>query len=693
MAYKTYPDNSNRNNLNILIIIQILTVMTTKKNNGTAVAIQTTEKANEVVTAVVVRTSENGVKKAVNIPSDLIEPSNYNARKTFDADALKELAQSISVHGLIQPITVRHKGEKGEHYEIICGERRFRACRMLKLAEIPAIVREATDEQAYDLSISENLQREDVPPMEAAEAYKRLIDTKRYDVASLALQFGKSEKHVYQTLKLCELIKDIAKLVKAGKLTASAGIVISKYDKKIQAEILKDRLGEDGQGDWCNISAGVLDGKIQSCYTNNLENYLFDKTPCLKCPHNSTNFDLFATGSGCGRCADKKCLDTKNTAYLVAQAEEVALHDPKLVFIGEQYGYENEATQKVRKGGYEFKNVHTYNLSRYPTAPSVPQSADFAKPEDFAKAQDKYGKEQERYTKQTAHLDELKEQGKIRVYAEIGGKGIKLHYKEVASKDTKSNEQLIADLTAKKKRNTELQAEKTAEGVKELLRTDELPQSAFTADEETAMYFFMLSKLRRSHYRAVGLKENDYYGYLTDEKKLQIASTLTEEQKTVIRRDYLYSHLTERTSTVADTKGGLLLAFAKQYLPKKTAEIEATHAEDYGKKNARLDERIAGLKKTEKQAKADAKAKKQEQPTKAEKTAKMVGKSADKAKKATTAKPKEQAKDAPKGKSTKQTAKVAEQPKAIPTPTPTAGTIHLVTVPPKGKTAEVGTAI
>lgn len=663
--------------------------MKTIKNNGTAVAVQTTEKANEVVTAVVVRNPENGVRKAVNIPADLIEPSNDNARKTFDADALKELAQSISVHGVIQPITVRRKGEKGEHYEIICGERRFRACRMLKLAEIPAIVREATDEQAYDLSISENLQREDVPPMEAAEAYKRLIDTKRYDVASLALQFGKSEKHVYQTLKLCELIKGIVKLVKVGKLTASAGIVISKYDKKIQAEILKDRLGEDGQGEWCSISAGVLDGKIQNCYTNNLENYLFDKTPCLKCPHNSTNFDLFATGSGCGRCADKKCLDAKNTAYLVAQAEEVALHDPKLVFIGEQYGYENEATQKVRKGGYEFKNVHTYNLSRYPTAPSIPQSADFAKPEDFAKAQDKYGKEQERYTKQTAHLDELKEQGKIRVYAEIGDKGVKLHYKEVASKDTKSNEQLIADLTAKKKRNTELQAEKTAEGVKQLLRTDELPQSAFTTDEETAMYFFMLSKLRRSHYKAVGLKENDYYG-LTDEKKLQIASTLTEEQKTVIRRDYLYSHMTERTNTVADTKGGLLLTFAKQHLPKKTAGIEATHAEDYGKKNARLDERIAGLKKAEKQAKADAKEKKEEQPAKAEKTVKTIGKTADKAKKA-TAKPKAQAKDASKAESTKQTTKVAEQPKVIPTPT--AGTVHLVTVPPKGKTAEVATAV
>lgn len=195
--------------------------MTAIKNNGTAVTVA--EKANEVVTAVVVSTPDNGQHKGVNIATDLIEPSNYNARKTFDADALKELAQSISIHGLIQPITVRCKGEKGDHYEIICGERRFRACRMLKLVEIPCIVREVTDEQAYDLSISENLQREDVPPMEAAEAYKRLIDTKRYDIASLAMQYGKSEKHIYQMLKLCDLVKGIADLVREGKLTASAG--------------------------------------------------------------------------------------------------------------------------------------------------------------------------------------------------------------------------------------------------------------------------------------------------------------------------------------------------------------------------------------------------------------------------------------------------------------------------------------
>ena len=181
--------------------------------------------------------------------------------------------------------------------------------------------------------------------------------------------------------------------------------------------------------------------------------------------------------------------------------------------------------------------------------------------------------------------------------------------------------------------------------MKELLRTEQIPQSAFIQDEEIAMYFFMLSKLRRCHYPIIGLKENDYYG-LTDEKKLKIASSLTEEQKTIIRRDYLYDHLTGRTNTVADEKGSMLLAFSKQHLPEKAETIVNTHKEEYGKKNARLDERIAELKKTEKKAKAKRKGEKTEQTAKAAKHEKADGKAIK------------------KGKTAKQIVKVAERPKA-----------------------------
>ena len=590
--------------------------MKTKEQN-TAVAVKENETVKEKVA------STNNVEKAIGIASDLIEPSNYNARKTFDPEALAELAQNIKVHGLIQPITVRKKGNR---YEIICGERRFRACRMLNMTEIPAHVRELTDEQAYDLSISENLQREDVPPMEAAEAYKHLIDTKRYDIASIALQFGKSEKTIYQTIKLCDLIKDIANLVREGKLTASAGIVISKYDKKIQEAIFKERLGKDGNGDWAHYSAGVLSARIEQVYTNDLDNYSFDKTACMKCPFNSNNFDIFSNGTSSGRCAKRKCLDDKNTAHIVSQAETLAKTDPKIAFVGDPYSYGNEPMRQVKSAGYEFKNVYTYNLKGYPTTPSTPEASKYPKPEDFEKALAKYNNECAQYEKRTSELNSLKEQGRIRVYAQIGDKGIRLFYKEVSDKNAKSDSQLIAELTSKKERNNELQAEKTAESIKELLRTAQLPQSPFSPQEEQAMYFFMLSDLRRKNYKTIGLKEDDYYR-MSDEAKMKVVASLTEEQKTVIRRDYLYEYLIKSTS-VTNTKGNMLLSFAKQHLPEQTAKIEATHKQDYDKRNARLDERIDALNKAEKNAKATTKEKKQDQPAEVSKKTKTDGKNA-----------------------------------------------------------------
>lgn len=188
--------------------------------------------------------------------------------------------------------------------------------------------------------------------------------------------------------------------------------------------------------------------------------------------------------------------------------------------------------------------------------------------------------------------------------------------------------------------------------------------------------------MHRHNYKAIGLKENDYYGYLTDEKKLKIASSLTEEQKTVVRRDYLYSHLTDGTRTVGDEKGGMLLAFSKQHLPEKTEEIVSTQKEEYGKKNARLDERIAGLKEAEKKAKADTKAKKAEQTTKTEKAPKTVEKTVKKGADAT----------APKSETTqskgKEQSQVTQSEKKEGKPTPQADKVLIVGLPKAQPKAE-----
>ncbi len=655
---------------------------------GTAAAVEATKAA---------MAAGNG--KAVLIPMERIRPNSFNARRTFDHDALKELARNIETFGLIQPVSVRCVEGEGDAalYEIICGERRYRACTMLKHQSIPAIVQEVTDDQAYDLSISENLQREDVQPMEAAEAYRRLIDTKRYDVKSLALQFGKSEKHVYQTLKLCDLIPGITKLVRAGKLTATVGIVLSKYDRKIQETILKDRLGDDGKGEWCHISAAALESAVQRCYTNDLSGYRFDKTDCLKCAKNSSNYDLFADGNSCGKCADKKCLDAKQTAYLVAEAKKIAKADPKITFVENSYGSGNrhEANKKIHSAGYEFKEVQTWNLSKYPEAPVAPQSFDYKKPEEFTKAQKRYDREREQHAGQVKRLDALKDQGKIRTYARIGDEGVEILYKEVSTPDAKTNEQLVAGWKAKRERNTEIAKEKTAEEIKALLGKEQLPQSAFTAAEEAMMYYFMLSKLRSTSYKAAGLSDKDYF--MTDEKQLKLASKLTEEQKTVIRREYLYSHLTDGTVSTSSIKGGLMLAFAKLHLPEQAAKIETSYKEEYDRKNARLDERIAELSKQQErgqvhlttpsrdesaQSELDKQIKRTSAPAKQVadgKTAKAAGKA--------SAVPAE----APKALSAKTDGKAAEQPKAVKdAPAKTDGKATATTEAPKALPADKG---
>ena len=608
--------------------------MKTNKNNAAQAA---QSNNNEVMNAATTAPAY----PVVMLSTDLIEPSDINARKSFDPEALREFSQNIAEIGIIQPVTVR---QRGEGYELICGERRFRAARLLNLPEIPAIVRNLTDEEAADVSDCENLQREDLPPMEAAEALKRRLDTGRYDIASLAIRYGKSEKTIYQLLKLCDLIPGIADLVRSGKLSVASGIVVSKYETDIQEDAFTDRFGEDGRGEWCNISASALESRMKQCYTTDLDKYGFDKTDCLSCAHNSQNYDLFACSGTCGKCTNRECLQVKNTAHLIAIARSAAEADPKITFIGERYSRDNEATEAMKEQGHEIKAVETHSLQHFPTAPTAPDATKYTEPEALEQAQQTYTEQQQRYEERVQHLTEQEAQGKIRVYAKIGDNGLKHYYKEVHSKDTKTNAQLLEDMADRKKQNDRLAKEKIAVDVAELLRQNDLPATPFTPDEETMLYFFLFKSLRRTHYKAAGLKEDDYYR-LSDEKLLLHVATLTEEQKTVIRRDYLYSHLTSGTTTVADTKGGMLLSFAKLHLPELTAHTEAAHNEAYGKKNERLDERIKALKEQEKKAKKEAaKAQKEAKATaEAPETAKTKSEPAKAAKPGKTAKTKTKA--------------------------------------------------
>ena len=134
-----------------------------------------------------------------------IQPSSFNPRKYFSEPALYELAESIKQQGVLQPITVRPIADT-DRYEIVFGERRYRASVIAEMEQIPVIVSELTDDAAEDAAIAENLQREDVTPIEEANAYQRMIETGRHTVETLAVRFGKNENYIRTRLKFTALI-------------------------------------------------------------------------------------------------------------------------------------------------------------------------------------------------------------------------------------------------------------------------------------------------------------------------------------------------------------------------------------------------------------------------------------------------------------------------------------------------------
>jgi len=153
------------------------------------------------------------------VPLAAIHPNKRNPRRSFSDADLTDLAQSIREHGLVQPIIVRRRAE-GEGFEIVAGERRWRAARQAGLADIPVIVREVNDRTALELAIIENVQRADLNPLEEALGYQQLIEEHHYTQADLGQVIGKSRSHVANTLRLLKLPEEVRDMLASGLLSA-----------------------------------------------------------------------------------------------------------------------------------------------------------------------------------------------------------------------------------------------------------------------------------------------------------------------------------------------------------------------------------------------------------------------------------------------------------------------------------------
>ncbi len=268
-----------------------------------------------------------------------LKESKFNPRRDFGAAGLKELADSMRAHGVLEPLLVRPMNGQGaekqilrsaqddkkptadQKFEIVVGARRFRAAKLAKLESLPAIVRELSDTDALEIQIIENLQREDVQPLDEGLGYRALIDHAGYDVAKVAEKIGKSQSYVYQRLKLADLSKPAQKALAEGKINAGHAVQIARLQPAIQEVVLKSmRLDQGGEptvrelGEW--IQENVHRNLDKAPWKKGDASLLPKAGPCDICPKRAgTNPQAFPDLKP-QTCTDPDCFRAKGEALV-----------------------------------------------------------------------------------------------------------------------------------------------------------------------------------------------------------------------------------------------------------------------------------------------------------------------------------------------------------------------------------------
>lgn len=186
--------------------------------------------------------NEKSKDSIISIDISLIIPNKEQPRQNFEEEALEDLANSIKIYGLLQPIILRKVGKK---YEIVAGERRWRACKIAGLKEVPALIKELSQQESAKIALIENIQREDLNPIEEAMAYKKLMEDFKLTQEDVSLQVGKSRSYIANSIRLLNLDENITNFVAQGKLTTGHGkALLSIKDKNEQLKAAEKIINE-----------------------------------------------------------------------------------------------------------------------------------------------------------------------------------------------------------------------------------------------------------------------------------------------------------------------------------------------------------------------------------------------------------------------------------------------------------------
>lgn len=498
-----------------------------------------------------------------------ITPSSFNPRKSFDKDSLADLTESIRTNGVLSPICVRPTSPNGSSYEIIYGERRYRAAIDAGLSTIPAIITDVDDIDAKEIAVIENLQRENVSPIEEAAAYLQLVKDEKYNIKSLATQFGKSENYISSRLKLNDLIPDIATLLANKEISLVLALEISKLNKETQEKILRTRLSGSNLNNWKNLKPTDIITEITRQLSDDLDDFDFDKTDCKDCPDNTINALLFkADNDDCGNCTSSQCLAKKLVAHSLNKVKDLIKKYPTAKLTEERHWgiakqRRDTIVDKLKNEGYDITEDGYYNEFY-----KVPNENEDERYEDYKDTL---------ATKRVIH----------RIY--IDNNGVRLEYK-VANTKEKANvvstpTAEIATLKEKDNRNRVLSDEKIINETASLIRTEPTPSVPISSREEELLFYVLLNELNPKDKEIMGLKEALYL--LSNDDKKQLVANLTPEQKAIIIRNFLSNRLINGFAT-----NEMVKEFAQMHFPDQQKEIETRNNDIYEKRHTRLLERI-----------------------------------------------------------------------------------------------------
>lgn len=525
-------------------------------------------------------------------------PSSLNPRKTFDQESLKELADNIKENGLIQPITIRKAPkESGKKYEIVCGERRYRASLLAGMEEIQAIVRtDLDDKQAFAAMIIENLQRKDVDPIEEAAAFSKLTKDKTMKVKEIAKMLGKSSSYVISRINLSNIAQQYIDLMRDGTLYLVHLLDICKLTKGQQETLYMEKFTPECIERWTRkiLPMDVLHEWIDECVMKYLDTARFSLLDesfscgknCEGCPLNTKNKPE-EYNEGRDRCMNPSCFNKKTQELIFREAKRSGL---PCIYKGD--GCE-DIIKAAHDAGIELKD-YTKRSYVYPLV--EPDKTKFSDEENYRVRKENYDKAKAVFDSNladgtTEKVYEVCFSGKLSgeiKYSFMAPKGAS----EEEIKNAIDKKAKISESKTMIQRYKEQAKQEITEGYRETLAKSEYSKlnTPLSADETKIFHAVLMKFVPQDFKKEIGIEwENTETSF-----KKNVA--IIEKNRNSIKREFIKAILSERSVCYSHDLAGMLGMLMEKQFPNDLGEITQKAMDVCAKKTAEMEKYIETLK-------------------------------------------------------------------------------------------------